>query len=154
LLVFTGAGYVPVLLRPPVLCGLWMDDQPVSLRENMENTFSEWLINELQKRSWTQRDLAKQSGLHPSTINYIITNHRGLGLKSIHKLAQALGVPEELIIDKYENHRPSRESSDIISKACYVLRELPQRDKEEILAFIYLKRQLAEENGEYNPPEN
>jgi hypothetical protein len=67
----------------------------------------------------------------------------------INKLAVALGVAEELIIDTYENHRTSRESADIISKACYVLKELPLRDKEEALAFIYLKRQLAEENGEY-----
>jgi hypothetical protein len=61
----------------------------------------------------------------------------------------APGVAEELTIDTYENHRASRESADIIAKACYVLRKLPLRDKGEVLAFIFLKRQLAEENGEY-----
>jgi transcriptional regulator with XRE-family HTH domain len=117
--------------------------------KTMENTFSEWLVNELTKRRWTQRDLAKESGLHPSTINYIIKNHRGLGLKSTRKIAQALGIPEELIIDKFENNQQTREEGDIISKACYILKDLPTRDKEEVLAFIYLKRQLAEEHGEY-----
>jgi transcriptional regulator with XRE-family HTH domain len=114
-----------------------------------DNTFAAWLENELDKRHWTQRELAKRSGLHPSTINYLVKNHRGLGLKSIHKLAIALGIPEELIIAEYENMRPSREASEIISKACYILKGLPMRDKEEVLAFIYLKRQLAEEHGEY-----
>jgi transcriptional regulator with XRE-family HTH domain len=119
----------------------------------MENTFSEWLVEELNKRKWTQKELARRSGLNPSTINYIIKHHRGLGLKSVNRLAQALGIPEELIINTYENHRPTRESADIVSKACYVLRELPLRDQEEILAFIYLKRQLAEENGEVQTSE-
>jgi transcriptional regulator with XRE-family HTH domain len=115
----------------------------------MENKFSEWLVNELNKRNWTQKELARKSGLNPSTINYIIKHHRGLGLKSVNRLAQALGIPEELIIAKYENNKTSREPSDIVSGACYVLRGLPLRDKEEVLAFIYLKRQLAEEHGEY-----
>ncbi|MFZ2097181.1 MAG: helix-turn-helix transcriptional regulator [Anaerolineales bacterium] len=119
----------------------------------MENKFSEWLINELNQRNWTQKELAKRSGLNPSTINYMIKHRRGLGLKSVNRLAQALGIPEELIIDKYENNKISRESSDLVSRAYYVLRELPLRDKEEVLAFIYLKRQLAEEHGEYEKPD-
>jgi transcriptional regulator with XRE-family HTH domain len=114
-----------------------------------DNNFATWLENELDKRHWTQRELAKRSGLHPSTINYLIKNHRGLGLKSIHKLAQALGIPEELIIAQYQNDGAGREAGDIITRACSVLRELSLNDQEEILAFIYLKRQLAEEHGEY-----
>jgi transcriptional regulator with XRE-family HTH domain len=114
-----------------------------------DNHFAAWLENELDKRHWTQRELAKRSGLHPSTINYLVKNHRGLGLKSIHKLATALGIPEELIIDQYQNNRPHNEDSELITKACSILKGLPLRDKEEVLAFIYLKRQLAEEHGEY-----
>jgi transcriptional regulator with XRE-family HTH domain len=113
------------------------------------NTFASWLENELDKRHWTQRELAKRSGLHPSTINYLLKNHRGLGLKSIRKLAMALELPEELIIDQYQNNRQHSEESELITKACYILKGLPLRDKEEVLAFIYLKRQLAEEHGEY-----
>jgi transcriptional regulator with XRE-family HTH domain len=119
----------------------------------MENKFSEWLVNELKKRKWTQKELVRRSGLNPSTINYIIKDRRGLGLKSVNRFAQALGIPEELIIEKFENNNPTKESSDIISKAVYILKGLPMRDKKEILAFIYLKRQLAEENGEYKKPE-
>jgi transcriptional regulator with XRE-family HTH domain len=124
---------------------------PTDIRpmDTHDNNFAVWLENELDKRHWTQRELANRSGLHPSTINYLVKNHRGLGLKSIHKLATALGIPEELIIDQYQNNRPHNEDSELITKACSILKGLPLRDKEEVLAFIYLKRQLAEEHGEY-----
>jgi lambda repressor-like predicted transcriptional regulator len=49
----------------------------------MENKFSEWLLNELNKRKWTQKELARKSGLSTSTIFYIITHRYGLGLKSV-----------------------------------------------------------------------
>jgi hypothetical protein len=39
--------------------------------------------------------------------------------------------------------------SELITKASSILKRLPLCDKEEVLAFIYLKRQLAEEHGEY-----
>lgn len=62
----------------------------------MEN-MTEWINEELNKRGWTMRELARRAGLGSSTLSLILSGQRKPGTRFCKKIAKALGVsPEEV----------------------------------------------------------
>jgi transcriptional regulator with XRE-family HTH domain len=60
-----------------------------------------------QRRHWTQRDLARKTGLSPSTIAKIELGQRQPSLETLRKLAKALRcLVVDLVEEKGPNHDP------------------------------------------------
>ena len=74
------------------------------------STFNDWIRRELKARRMTQRQLAQRSGVNHSTIARLLSGDRTPSLKTVLKLATALGglppdaAPHEL--DRPSEHHP------------------------------------------------
>src|SRR5438477_2660380 len=63
----------------------------------MKNTLSTFLNEELNKRGWSQRELARRADLSPTSISEVIAGKRGPGKRFCQAVAKALQVPPERI---------------------------------------------------------
>ena len=59
------------------------------------NSFSDYLIMELNKRGWSQADLARASRLSTAVISNLINNKRNPGKTTCSAIAHAFRVPKE-----------------------------------------------------------
>ena len=64
----------------------------------MANNLSVYLNGELEKRGWSQRELARRAGLSPTSISEVMAGKRGPGRRVCQAVAQALQVPPERIL--------------------------------------------------------
>jgi len=63
----------------------------------MEKDFVTWLIGEMEKQGWNNSELARRSGLVPSTISQVISGSRRPGPDFCVGVAKALNKPPEVI---------------------------------------------------------
>ena len=102
------------------------------LNENIKRIFIERLNNAIQEKGWTNRQLAKASGLTDQQINHYRTGYCLPKTNNVFKLAAALGVSPSWLggIDE--------ELSEIMDR-------LSPADHNLVIAFA---RRLAEQNQE------
>jgi transcriptional regulator with XRE-family HTH domain len=60
--------------------------------------FNDWLIDEMKKRSWSQAELARRSGLTRSAISNYVSGQRP-NSSAIDKLAKAFQLPPSVLFD-------------------------------------------------------
>jgi transcriptional regulator with XRE-family HTH domain len=70
--------------------------------------FNQWLQVQLRARKLTQRQLAQLSGVDHSTISRLMRGDRVPSLRTATRLAQGLGLPEDL--GRLDNKVPGRGS--------------------------------------------
>jgi len=108
--------------------------------------FVDWLQNELNKRNWSQADLARRSGVAPGTISRIMNNSRGVGPELLNLIAIGLRLPPEQVfraaglLPEQENDSPRAE------EAKFLFQQIPEEDQEII---IQLMRVICEKKGAY-----
>ena len=66
----------------------------------MQNNLSAFLNKELDERGWSQRELARRSGLSPTSISEVMSEKRGPGKRFCRAVAEALQVPPERIFQE------------------------------------------------------
>lgn len=68
----------------------------------MANTLTEWLNTEIEKRTWSNRELARRAGLASSTVSDVLGERTNPGFEFCKKIASALGpgVSPELVLRK------------------------------------------------------
>jgi transcriptional regulator with XRE-family HTH domain len=54
-----------------------------------------WLNTELEKRSWSRRELAKRANLSSGAVAHVLRGERGAGSDFCQAIAGALGIPVE-----------------------------------------------------------
>lgn len=67
---------------------------------------STWLLENLERKGWTQSELARQAKVNQVTISNIINGNRGLGLDVAIKIADALSIPRIEILEQMGVLRP------------------------------------------------
>jgi transcriptional regulator with XRE-family HTH domain len=63
-------------------------------------SFSNWLLAELQSRDMSQSDLAHIAKLGSGTISNIMTGNRKVGQDTLTKIAHALKLPPDFVFEK------------------------------------------------------
>lgn len=113
----------------------------------MDNAFVTWLIYELEKRKWSNSELARQAGLVPSAVSQVVSGDRSPGYKFCIKIAKPLELPPETILRKaglLPRLPTPREVSDLtIQELVDIIRNLPensQRDLLEIALALYRRQ--------------
>jgi transcriptional regulator with XRE-family HTH domain len=107
--------------------------------------FSEWLIEQIQRKQIKQADLAKAAGLRPSTINKLLNSKtkRPSG-ESCVALANALGMSPISVFRaaKWLSAEPEfPERDDLI----HVVGQLPGIKRKELLAFAEVMLKFEKE---------
>lgn len=106
--------------------------------------FTEWLLDELQRRGWQPADLAKQAELSTGSISNILTGKRKPGANICVSIADALNISPERVfriagllpVDSEGEDDPA--TSEIYDLA----RRLSSRRREEALNYIRYLHQI------------
>lgn len=64
----------------------------------MKEIFGMWIIEELQKRNWSQADFARRSDLGTSTISRVLSGAANPGLDFLQGTARAFGMPLDAVM--------------------------------------------------------
>ncbi len=116
---------------------------------SMEN-FGDWLVEELEKRGWSQSDLVKTAGISRGTLSNIISGTRGVGSDSLVAIAEALKISPITIFRK-AGLLPSGPADEVkFEDWKYLLNKLPPAEQEEVRQIIEMKidrRQKAEQTS-------
>jgi transcriptional regulator with XRE-family HTH domain len=102
--------------------------------------FINWLWSEIHQRNWGQINLAKESGLSRGAIGNVLRGRQDPGNIFCLKIAKALRYPPEFVFRK-ANILPPDPINDnaMFEQWKYILEQLPQRDRDELLRIAQIK---------------
>lgn len=104
--------------------------------------FVQWLDEELAQRGWSDHQLARRAGLSHSVISRA---RSGVNPKweACEALAMALELPPEIVFRKAGLLAPLHGEAGELEEWRYLLAQLPERDRYELLLIARLKLSLA-----------
>lgn len=115
----------------------------------MDNNFAEWLVFEINKREWSQSDLARSSGLSRQAISdYVNRKRNNPDENALKAIAHAFKLPPETIFRAAGVLPPKLNLSITVEKANHLLSQLPEGEQEEILALIEFRYNRWEKSRE------
>lgn len=101
--------------------------------------FRAWLEGELKNRGWSQRELARQSGVKQSRLSDVIRGVRNPGPKFCGDIARAFGIPVEVVMRAAAILPPSAELeglSEEAQAAAFLVEQLPEGKRAEALRYL------------------
>lgn len=123
----------------------------------MDIRFSDWLNEEIQKRDWSQSDLARASGLSRQVISYYLSDKsKSPDINALQKLAQAFKLSPITIIRK-AGLLPEGGEQSSLEDLNYLLNQLTPDEQEEIRQITEMKierrkkAELAERAKNFKP---
>lgn len=103
----------------------------------------EWLIATREKKGWTQSDLARASGVTRQTINDYESRRRVKpDIEMLWKISKALGYPDDFLPRLAGLLPAAIELDESAERIIQETSDLTPQEKEEVLAFINMKRNL------------
>lgn len=104
----------------------------------MHDKLITWMIEELKKRGWSHRELARRSGMSQPAISGTLSGDRNPGADFCIKIAQALGEPPEklLRLAGILPPLPASENDPLIKEITDMIKNLPPEKREEIARFV------------------
>jgi transcriptional regulator with XRE-family HTH domain len=106
------------------------------------NTFSDWLLEKLRERNWSQSDLSRRAGVSRTAISNLISEKRGPGADLASAIAQALGVSIDEVFHAAGIMKTNL-VDDRATRLAHRIAQLPEEDQEVLDAMIdglFLKR--------------
>lgn len=83
----------------------------------MENSkFTQWLLDAMKARDWSQADLARKSKISESHLSHVFSGRRKPQIEFCNRIARALELPPELVARKAGLLPPSREQLDALDQ--------------------------------------
>lgn len=119
--------------------------QKLALMDNI-STFADWLVLEMGERDWSQSDLARAASVTPTAISDIIKRRREPGPSLCQGIAAAFELPLEIVYRKAGLLPPKPEVDEQIDEILHEAAQLTPAEREELLAFIRMKRNLRKKN--------
>lgn len=108
----------------------------------------DWLIAEREKQDITQADLAKKSDLSRVAISdYERRQRPNPDVKALVKISRALGYPAEHLPRIAGLLPPAEVWEDDIEAIAHEANQLNDQDRQEVLAYIRMKKNLRKKNG-------
>ena len=110
----------------------------------MESELTNWVKTQLQKRHWSIRELARQSGISQPLISQVLSGKKAPSVNFCYRIAKALDeLPETLM--RLANILPSLpEGSDDSAtiELTEIARTLPEDKRKQLLDFArFLRKQ-------------
>lgn len=100
--------------------------------------FSSWLVGEMKTRGMNNSDLARKSGLAPSTVSLVISEQRQPGVEFCQGVAKAFEIPEDIVFTKAGLFTPSEGAGEDITfkELLDLARSLSVEERAELLSYI------------------
>ena len=101
--------------------------------------FEEWLTVEMEKRVWSQSDLARHSGLSQAQVSRVANGLRPPGNDFCKAVAKAFKLPEEIVMRKAGILDPETDLKEKEEELLYLFRKLPDTEKVEAIRYIRIR---------------
>ena len=101
----------------------------------------------MDKRNWSQAELARQSKISPPQITRILSGERGIGEESLNSIAHAFKLPPETVFRAAGILPQQTPESELIQQITHLAKDLSPQEQIDILEFVKLRHRLAEERG-------
>ncbi len=112
--------------------------------------FGEWLETELSRQNLTQSDLARRARLDKGIISRAINQKRLPGPDSLSAIAKGLRLPPKVVF-KAAGLLPAEQETDAgFEEWTYMLNQLSERDREELLQIARMKLERQEKEEKKN----
>jgi len=117
----------------------------------MDKSWSDWLMEKLNEKNWSQADLARAAGRSRAVISkYVVGNFKNPEPAVLVDIAKALKLPPEDIFRKAGVLPSQKNGSPTIEEANYLLQQLSEEDQRHITDYI---RYVAERRTNYVVPD-
>jgi transcriptional regulator with XRE-family HTH domain len=113
----------------------------------LDNKFSDWLQSELDKRQWSQAELAYSAGISRAVINKLLNKKTYPQPDTLQAIARALKIPVESIYRVAGLLPEESETEAFIAEIVHKL-ELIKSPKRRKTALRLLEALIAEETNE------
>ena len=100
------------------------------------NTFSDYLIMEMNKRGWSQADLARASNLSTAVISNLINEKRNPGRITCQSIARGFRLPKEEIYRTAGLLDEITAQDKVIEIIVYRMKYLTDRQLDEVMRYI------------------
>ena len=112
----------------------------------MDSNFVKWLTAQMRERNWSQADLARASGVHKQIIHYYLTKSaKAPHAHVLAKIAYALELPVEQVYRAAGFLPRPPDISETIEQILHEMEDMPERDRQEVLAFIRMEKKLRKQ---------
>lgn len=116
------------------------------------NKFSDWLLEKLNEKGWSQADLARASGLTRATISYYIgPKSKKPDDAALRKIAKAFNLPIDLVYEKVGILPPKPELSPIKRALIHLAESMPDSDIEVAIAVLERREEYYKKNPSARP---
>jgi transcriptional regulator with XRE-family HTH domain len=109
--------------------------------------FSEWLQAEMDKRGWSQSDLARCADLNRAVINKLLNGKSHPQPPTLEAISHALKIPIEMTYRAAGLLPANPENDDAVEEAIHVLKSI-QSTQRKATAIALLKALINEEENE------
>lgn len=109
----------------------------------------EWLYREMNKRGWSQSDLARATHITRGAISSILNGINNANPKTCRAIAKAFNLPEEEVLEIFGHLTRKKDESDpMLDRVNRLIAELPPDEQEEILAYVEMRLHRWEKRSE------
>ncbi len=109
--------------------------------------FSEWLQAEMDKRGWSQSDLARAADLNRAVINKLLNGKSQPQPSTLEAISRALKIPLETIYRVAGLLPANPDNDDAMEEAMYIFKSI-QNSQRRATAIALLKALIMEEENE------
>lgn len=102
----------------------------------MSDELRAWLSKELEKRHWSQRELARQSGISQPLVSQTLSGDVPPSADFCIKVAQALGEAPEKVLRMAGILPPALEDDPTLAEIQDLVRNLPPSQRKDVLRYI------------------
>lgn len=116
--------------------------------------FPQWLEEQLERKNWIQADLARASGITTAQIGRILNGARRAGPDACIAIADALNLPPDMVFRQAGLLPPKQEQPPEFEEINYILSNLPEEEREDILEYARLRARINERRDKYSTGPN
>lgn len=113
----------------------------------MATKLGDWLLKELEKRNWSQNELARRAGISSGTVSNLITGTKTPEQNTLIAIAEALKIPKETVLRAAEILPPIATNSEKESELIYLFRLLPKEEQDYMLRHMQATISILEQEG-------
>lgn len=105
----------------------------------MSDALRTWLSEELDRRKWSQRELARQADISQAFVNRVLSGDLSPSINFCNKVAQALGEPPEklLRLAGILPTSPASEDEQLIREVLDILKNMSPDQRKELLRYAH-----------------
>ncbi|GAP11783.1 predicted transcriptional regulators [Bellilinea caldifistulae] len=118
----------------------------------VDYNFSEWLLNQLNSRGWTQAELARRAGVSRTAISDVISDKHSAGFELCLAISRALNLPPETVFRAAGLLPPVSPAIALSEEVMYLLQKLPVEEQERFLALLRFEVERQAKKPPTKPP--